>query len=491
MSCSIQGVEVLSSSSGRPVSYRVFGEVSGCERLIVSASCSGKPIEVPVSSGGISSWSVVFTNDLRCDCGSKVEVKVACQSGAPCSDVRTFELICDDCPKITAIQWSESGCVNGNRTITITFDVTLGSSGTLVGNWVLVQGTTVINGPTVFLTGANGSTVPSSSTIPNVPAGATYQVSFIVPSTSPDVECPFDDLKVDVSPCTPPACTMTVEVKLAPNSTGQAAVEGCAGLNAFGKVWLQASLLGTTAVPSQYDWTIEHSSSGQKATQSTSVPTVDPHSGWSGQLSNGGALTLNQSGLHTATVVVSFPSSSGVAHCHPSDTEAFTVPACTGSSDDPGDGPGDPEEPGDDPGDSPGDAPTEDPEDSTSEDGGCCICQILMILAMALIGLGIIALFTWACSGFLNVALLTTGLIAVVLGFIVLGIWMGICRNCPAIRFLQNMFATFSVIFIAIAVLLFAFGMGMCAVGALIVSAIFSVGSAILAMGATNLRCPR
>ena len=72
MPITITGVTGLGGSP--PTSLLVTGTVDTCESVIVTTSCSAKPVTVAIPSGGPNSWNAVLPNDKQCPCGATVDV---------------------------------------------------------------------------------------------------------------------------------------------------------------------------------------------------------------------------------------------------------------------------------------------------------------------------------------------------------------------------------------------------------------------------------
>ena len=93
MPISITGVTGLGGSP--PTSLLVSGTVTTCESVVVTTSCSAKPVTVAIPSGGPNTWNAVLPNDKQCPCGATVEVTATCAIGKKDSDKGTFTIVCE------------------------------------------------------------------------------------------------------------------------------------------------------------------------------------------------------------------------------------------------------------------------------------------------------------------------------------------------------------------------------------------------------------
>ncbi len=99
-----------------------------------------------------------------------------------------------------------------------------------------------------------------------------------------------------------------------------------------------------------------------------------------------------------------------------------------------------------------------------------CLCLILLIIALALIAMAAIAFLAWACSGFANPAILVFGIVAAVLGLILLIIWILLCAalQCAALFVLIDTFTGLVIAMPIVAAILAFVGLPNCGIGALI-----------------------
>jgi hypothetical protein len=114
----------------------------------------------------------------------------------------------------------------------------------------------------------------------------------------------------------------------------------------------------------------------------------------------------------------------------------------------------------------------------------------LLVAALALFALSGITLVAWGCSGGLNPLLPLFSSAAVVTGLILLGLWILLCRDCPAISFLTRFFTSIAGLLAAIAALLVLIGQFGCAQGAAAAALVFLLVAAALRVGGRVIGCP-
>ena len=93
MPITITGVSPVSVALRRPrCSCR---ERSARAGVVVTTSCSTKPVTVAIPTGGPNTWNAVLPNDKQCPCGATVDVTATCAVGKKDSDKGTYTIVCD------------------------------------------------------------------------------------------------------------------------------------------------------------------------------------------------------------------------------------------------------------------------------------------------------------------------------------------------------------------------------------------------------------
>jgi membrane protein YdbS with pleckstrin-like domain len=118
-----------------------------------------------------------------------------------------------------------------------------------------------------------------------------------------------------------------------------------------------------------------------------------------------------------------------------------------------------------------------------------CLCILLLLIAMGLLASAAITFLTWAFGGMLSAGLLATASTLAVAAIAILVLWILVCRDCPAIRYLGGIFAVLAVAMLIAAGILALSGMPQGAVGALIDWALFTLVVAVLSGVGKRVGC--
>jgi hypothetical protein len=119
-----------------------------------------------------------------------------------------------------------------------------------------------------------------------------------------------------------------------------------------------------------------------------------------------------------------------------------------------------------------------------------CICTLLLVAALALLGAAAVMLMIWGCSGFIAGPTLTAAIAAAVLALILLAIWIVVCRPCPQAALLARILLGLAALMVVIAIVFVLIGQVGCAVGALATAILFAIVGAIVRAIATAVGCP-
>jgi hypothetical protein len=466
MACNITQVLIVSATSAGVTGVRVFGESSNCETLEVSTTCTKSPVQVPVTNPpdpitGMRSWSVDVPIDIAspdCDCGKRIKAEVRCVLGTACSDTYDFLLDCGNCPTASSASFQDLGCINPpNRRIGLSVTITTPASSGAYVQWILTPTAGApVNGPAFFAPpgGAQGPAqqVPLGPQTIDLAPG-TYQANVVF--LAPHQNCPglASPLTINVSPCstttttttstTPPPCNLAIQ--------GISFVEGPCDAQGNRQLTAQAVVQGN---PGGYYWSWDNAQ--------PSVPTPGPTSP---------AITVPGGSQHQVTLTVSSGASCvatlttpvTVSDCPNTTTTTSTTTTSTTST-------------------TTTSTSTTQPPTTSPPQGMGCLCIFLLVGALAFIAAGAIALFAWACSGMINLALLGGGIAAVVVGLILLVAWILICARtaCPTLFTLIDLFTALVVIMPILAAILALLNLPNCGVGALVDWGVFGIVLALL-----------
>ena len=305
----ITNITVSGIGGNPPTHIRVAGEVSGCEILNVTSSCTDQPVDVPIPTGGLNQWTVDLPNDKKCTCGSIVQVTVICGLGTPSAEVETVQLAltCDSCPAIVLSQPLISAeCNGGKRTVDLTASITQPAGQSSAFQWVFGDGTL----GAAFVISGSGS---HSESHDYTPGSYSATLKTILPTG-----CPDKSVTVVVSDC--PTCCPTVTL-------ASPQISGCAPGSAVAsfQVALQWPEECTSNAPSSYRWTLNGPNGAfQKITSGSATDTT---SGWK-NLATGivGSADLTGPGNYSVSVravLVGIPE-----ECEPTATQSFQITSC-------------------------------------------------------------------------------------------------------------------------------------------------------------------
>lgn len=127
---------------------------------------------------------------------------------------------------------------------------------------------------------------------------------------------------------------------------------------------------------------------------------------------------------------------------------------------------------------------------TTSSNGPGCLCVLLLVVGLGLVAASAIAFMAWGCSGFVNAALLTAGIVLGVIGLIVLGIWVFLCRPCAEEVLLAKIFIGLAAILVVLAIVFAVVGQFGCSAGAVVSAALFLAVAATLRAVGRKVGCP-
>jgi hypothetical protein len=451
---------------GSPPSHiRVTGTVSDCEIIAVDSSCTqGGPVPVPISSGAQTTWQVDLPNDLKCQCGDPITVTAYCQLGKPSSaTVGPLALPCEQCPTITIDPPLVSmTCVNGMRTVTFTYHVAQAAGQSAVLQWDFGDGTPtmafVVTGPTPV---GGAQTQHDYQAPTSGVSNFTATLSVVLPA-----DCPASSVAVAIPAC-PVQCPTILDLTFS---------ETPCDPQGNRQVTATAVLQGGPAGQYWWQW-----NSGQSQQGVAPNPAVSPPATFAGGTTHTAHLTII-----TGSCFMQFSKSYTVGPCPGTTTTTTTSTTTTSTTTTSTTQP-----PTTPPGTTTTTTTTATTSSTTSRPptGGGCLCTLLLVLAVALIGLAAIAFLSWACAGFISPATLAVATTAAVLGLALLVIWILLCRFCAAIVFLRNTFMALSSAMLVLAAVLALLGLVTCAVGALINAAFFAAVAAVIFAFGRAVRC--
>lgn len=314
-----------------PTQLLIEGTVSGCETVYVTSSCtkplpSGNGYQATLTglAGASQPWSVLLSNDKRCDCGMQVIVSASCLLGMPAGSTITFlptTIVC--CPTLTITADPPGPCVNGKRSVTFHASVNGVPTTGAVLQWTFPNGVpTSPTAVTAFVVTSNGplpNQIVEYAANTSGPVTRTASLQIILPVNCPPPPAPPASVTVTIDSC--PSCCPSMTLS-------QPTVTGCApgsAVASFAAV-LTWPMGCTTVTPSSYEWTL-NGPSGKKYQRSTSQPNADTSAQWTDVASgNPTVVQFTAGGNYSVSVTATIP---GVSlPCNPTDTATFPVLDC-------------------------------------------------------------------------------------------------------------------------------------------------------------------